>query len=250
MKVILLQEIKGYGGEGDVVEVKRGFANNYLFPKKMAIKATSGELKQLEQRRHNIEKREAARMDDANAAVAFLESKVVVIPMKVGEEGRLFGSVTAIMIAEALKEQHDLDVDRRKIEVGAPIKELGDHEVLVNVYRELKAPINVKVVSDGEAVDIGLTAEEAGELVDAEATEPVVDGLTADEAVSQEADGETVEADIVAVEAAVAEDVPADEVFANPMPDQEEVLEEGAPVEEELVAEALDEDAAAEWTEV
>jgi len=183
MKVILTQEIKGRGGEGDVIEVKHGFAVNYLFPNKLAIKATRGELKQLELRRHNIEKREVARMDDANQAVEYLSGKVVGIAMKVGEEGRLFGSVTAHMIADALQEQHGLEIDRRKIEVHAPIKELGDHVVDINVYRELKAPITVRVVPDGEAIDIGMTAEEAAELVD---SGEITDAFAADDGFEQE----------------------------------------------------------------
>jgi len=178
MKVILTQEIKGRGGEGDVIEVKYGYAINYLFPNKLAIKATPGELKQLELRRHNIEKREVARMDDANQAVEYLTGKIVGIPMKVGEEGRLFGSVTAHMIADALHEQHGLEIDRRKIEVHTPIKELGDHLVDINVYRDLKAPITVHVVADGEAIDTGITSEEAAEMVDSGA---IAEAFSADE---------------------------------------------------------------------
>lgn len=186
MKVILTQEIKGHGGEGDVVEVKRGFAINYLLPNKMALQATPGNLKQLEQRRHNIQKREAERLDDANAALAYLEGKIVVIPMKVGEEGRLFGSVTAPMIAEALKEQCDIEIDRRKIEVHGHIKELGDHQVDIDIYRDVKAPLTVKVVSDGETVDMGITAEEAVALADAEEATAEPETVTVVEAIVEE----------------------------------------------------------------
>ncbi|MCL2818268.1 MAG: 50S ribosomal protein L9 [Actinomycetia bacterium] len=236
MKVILTQEIKGRGGEGDVVEVKRGYAVNFLFPKNMAIKATEGNLKQLELRRHNIEKREVSRLSDANKAVEYLTDKEVVIPMKVGEEGRLFGSVTAPMIADALHEIHGVEVDRRKIEVKAPIKELGEHHVDINVYRELKAPILVKVVSDGEAIDIGLTAEQAAELVDAE--------QAAELQAKEEGEEMAVDEKIVADEA--ADTLGTEDAFSAPMPGQEEVLAEGAPVAEELAAEA-DSD---EWVQV
>jgi large subunit ribosomal protein L9 len=206
MKVILTQEIKGQGGEGDVVEVKYGFAVNYLLPNKLAIEATPGNLKQLGLRRHNIEKREAQRMDNASASLNYLSDKVVVIPMKVGEEGRLFGSVTAPMIADALKEQFDIEVDRRKIEVRGHIKELGDHEVDVNVYRDLKAPIIVKVVSDGETVDIGVTAEQAAELADAEEASEVEVPVTDDveEPVVEEA---TIEDDAPKAESMVADEL-------------------------------------------
>ena len=85
MKVILLQELKGRGGEGDVVEVARGFAVNYLLPRKVAIEATSGNLKQLEQRRHNIQKREEQRIGDAESMRSALDGKAVTIVAKVGE---------------------------------------------------------------------------------------------------------------------------------------------------------------------
>ena len=98
MKVILLEELPGKGGEGDVVEVARGFANNYLLRKGIAVQATKGNLKQLEQRRNNIAKREEVRISDAQALKAKLESQVLTVKAKVGDEGVLFGSVTAQMI--------------------------------------------------------------------------------------------------------------------------------------------------------
>ena len=103
MKVILLQELKGKGGEGDVVDVAPGFANNYLLPQKLAILATKGNLKQLEQRKHNIAKREENRIADAEKMKAALEGATVKVEAKVGEEGQLFGSVTAVMVADAIK---------------------------------------------------------------------------------------------------------------------------------------------------
>lgn len=97
MKVILLDEIKGKGGEGDVVEVAQGYAENFLFPKKLAVAATKGNLKQLDERRNNIAKREAVRLATANETKAALEGKQVTVDVKVGDEGILFGSVTAAM---------------------------------------------------------------------------------------------------------------------------------------------------------
>ncbi|MDP2401850.1 MAG: 50S ribosomal protein L9, partial [Actinomycetota bacterium] len=113
MKVILTQEVKGKGGEGDVVDVAHGYAVNYLFPRKMAIEATSGNLKQLELRMHNIQQREDARISEASGLAGALEGKTVVVTAKVGEEGRLYGSITAQMIEEAIAEQFDTVVDRR-----------------------------------------------------------------------------------------------------------------------------------------
>lgn len=103
MKVVLLDEIKGKGGEGDIIDVAQGYAENYLIPQKLAVAATKGNLKQLEERRKNIEKREAVRLADAEALKAKLEGQKVLVDAKVGEEGILFGSVTAAMIADAIK---------------------------------------------------------------------------------------------------------------------------------------------------
>lgn len=168
MKVILLTELKGKGGEGDVVEVARGFFNNYLGPQKMAILATKGNLKQLEQRKGNIAKREEQRIADANALKASLEGKKILVEVKVGEEGVLFGSVTAAMIADAVKNELGIEVDRKRLELKKAIKTAGEHVVALSIYRDIKVDLNLVV---GEAV-----AEEAAEEV-----EEVVE--TAEEAV-------------------------------------------------------------------
>ena len=125
MKVILLDEIKGKGGEGDVVEVAQGYAENFLFPKKLAVAATKGNLKQLDERRNNIAKREAVRLATANETKAAFEGKTVTVDVKVGDEGILFGSVTAAMIADAIKAQLGMDIDRKRVELGKPIKVAG-----------------------------------------------------------------------------------------------------------------------------
>lgn len=159
MKVVLLGEIKGKGGEGDVVDVAQGYAENYLFPKKLAVAATKGNLKQLEERRNNIEKREAVRIADANTLKETLEGKSVVVDAKVGDEGVLFGSVTSAMIADAVKAQLGVELDRKRIELGKPIKMAGSHEVVVSLYREIRATLTVLVgVTADEEVE-----EEAGE---------------------------------------------------------------------------------------
>lgn len=171
MKVILTQELKGRGGEGDVIEVARGFAVNYLLPRKIAIEATTGNLKQLEQRMHNVRKRETERTDGAQATAAKLEGKVVTVEARVGDEGRLFGSVTAQMIEAAIAEQLGVEIDRKKIETHGAIKAAGPHVVEVAIYRELKASVTVNVVAEG-AVATTVVAEVEG--VDAEG-EPFVE---------------------------------------------------------------------------
>ncbi len=195
MKVILMQELKGRGGEGDVIDVARGFAVNYLLPRKIAIEATPGNLKQLQQRMHNIKKREDARLDDANSLAAALEGKVVTIAAKVGEEGRLFGSVTAPMVHEAILEQLGIDIDRRKIETHGHIKDVGPHVVDISIYREVKAQLTVDVVAEGDAVVepavVKPVAEESQDVIVDTAAESPAEAVDVD---SVEAGSDTEEA--------------------------------------------------------
>lgn len=152
MKVILLSEVKGHGGEGDVIDVARGYANNYLLTQGLAIKATPGNLKQLEQRRKNIAKREEVRIAKAEELKAQLDSIKVKVDAKVGEEGVLFGSVTPQMIADATKAQFDIELDRKRIDLRNPIKVSGAHEVPVSIYREIKATLSIYVGAEGEPI--------------------------------------------------------------------------------------------------
>ena len=117
------------------MDVAQGYAENYLFPKRIALPATRGNLKQLEERRHNIEKREAERIANAEATKAALEGKVVTVDAKIGEEGQLFGSVTSAQIADAIKDQLGIEIDRKRLTRGASIKTAGRHKVEVNLYR-------------------------------------------------------------------------------------------------------------------
>ena len=172
MKVILLQELKGRGGEGDVIEVKHGYAVNYLLPNKMATEATKGNLKQLELRKHNIAKRETERLDSADKIHNALANKVLTIPARVGEEGQLFGSVTTQQIADKLNEEFGLEVDRRKIDLRSPIKTAGEHSVIVSVYRDIKATLTVNVVSEDADLSV---AEETPAVDEAEETTDVAD---------------------------------------------------------------------------
>ena len=157
MKVILLTEVKNKGGEGDVVDVAPGFANNYLLPQGMAVLATKGNLKQL---KHNIAAREENRIADANKMKAQLEALTVKVEVRVGEEGVLFGSVTAQMVADAVKAQADLDIDRRRVEIKNAIKSAGEHTVVVSLYRDIKANLALLV---GDEATFATPAEEAAE---------------------------------------------------------------------------------------
>lgn len=170
MKVILLTELKGKGGEGDVVDVADGFANNYLFPQKIAVPATKGNLKQLEQRKHNIATREETRLADAQKLKDQLEALTVQVEARVGEEGVLFGSVTAHMIADALKEAHGIEIDRRRIDLKNPIKVAGEHEVVVSIYRDIKTTLAI-IVGSAESFAAAKEAPEAEEAEEAPAEE-------------------------------------------------------------------------------
>ncbi len=214
MKVILLQELKGRGAEGDVIDVARGFAVNYLLPRKVAIEATPGNLKQLEARMHNVRKRDEARLAEAGEFVELLEGKSVGIEAKVGEEGRLYGSITAQMIEDAVREQLGVKVDRRKIETHGHIKELGAHAVEIAIYRDVKAHITVNVVAEGTAPE---------ELVAGTPTEVVV-----------------VAADAPEASGAIESDLAVEAPEAGTGDDVAEVDAETDPVEE--IAEALAED--------
>lgn len=169
MKVILLTEVQGKGGEGDVVEVARGFFNNYLGPQKKAVLATAGNLKQLEQRRGNIAKREEKRIADAEALKASLEGKKIFVDAKVGEEGVLFGSVTASMIADAVLAETGVEIDRKRLDVRKAIKTAGVHTVALNIYRDIHVDLQLMVgVKATEEVEEAVVEAEA---VEAEATE-------------------------------------------------------------------------------
>lgn len=183
MKVILLSELKGKGGEGDIVEVADGYANNYLFPQKIAVAATKGNLKQLEQSKHNIATREAARIEEAQALKAALDDLSVKVEARVGEEGVLFGSITAAMIADALKEAEDIEIDRKRIDLKNPIKTAGKHEVVVSIYRDIKSNLTVVVgneetfTASESAAEAQETAEEDFSTSDAVAEEPTADAV-------------------------------------------------------------------------
>lgn len=169
MKVILLGELRGKGGEGDVVDVAQGYAENYLFRNKIAQPATPGNLKQLEQRRDSIAKREAERISNAEATKAVLDEKLVKVDAKIGEEGQLFGSVTSQQIVEAIKAQLGVDVDRKRIVRGATIKTAGRHAVEINLYRDINAKVIVLVGDEPVAEEPA--AEEAAEPEAAEAAD-------------------------------------------------------------------------------
>ena len=149
MEIILKEDVAKLGYKDDIVNVKNGYANNYLLPQGLAIIATPSNKKILaETLRQRAHKEEKIRKD-AEALQAALKEKSVRLVVKVGENGQLFGSINNIQIAEALKAQYDYDLDRKQIVVdGSKIKEVGTYTAIVNIHKDIKAEINLEVVAE------------------------------------------------------------------------------------------------------
>ena len=147
MKVILLQDVKGTGVKDEIINVSDGFARNFLYPRKWAVEATPGALKEIERKREAEAKKEAALRAEAQAKAQLLHGKVIQINARSGEKGRLYGSITAQEIADALKQQHGVVVDKRKIELPEPIRHVGDVDVTVWVYPGITTTMKVHVTA-------------------------------------------------------------------------------------------------------
>jgi large subunit ribosomal protein L9 len=148
MKVILIDEIRGLGTRGDVVNVKDGYARNYLLPKNLAREATPGNLKSVEQERKKWALLASKEKEQAEKAASAVKGTKIVVHKRVGDSGQLFGSVTANEIADGLTAK-GFDVDKRRIELGHPIKTLGVHDVEVRLHKDVMAQIQVEVVPIG-----------------------------------------------------------------------------------------------------
>jgi len=148
MKVILTEEIRGLGTRGDVVNVKDGYARNYLLPKNLAREATAGNMKSIEQERKKWAQLAQQEKTVAEKAAASVQGMKITVQKRVGENGQLFGSVTANEIADAL-EAKGIAVDKRRIELAHSIKSVGTHDVDVRLHREVTAHVQVEVVPIG-----------------------------------------------------------------------------------------------------
>ncbi len=147
MKLILTHEVTGLGTPGDVIEVKNGYARNYLVPKGHAVQWSRGGEKQVEQIKAARAARELATLEEAQALKAALEGTQVKLVVKTGAEGRLFGSVKTTDIADAVAAAGLGTIDKRKVEIPNPIKVVGTHRVTVRLRDELSATITLQVVS-------------------------------------------------------------------------------------------------------
>ena len=145
MKVVLLKDVKNMGKRYDILNVSDGYARNFLFPQKLAAEATPGTLKEIERKRAAQDAREAEMKAEAMAKAELLKNKVIVLQVKCGEKGRLYGSVTSAEVAEALEKQHGIKADKRKIDLGDPIRETGIREISVWLYSGITTKMKLDI---------------------------------------------------------------------------------------------------------
>lgn len=148
MKVMLTTDVENVGHAGDVKEVADGFGRNYLIPRRLAVVAGRGVEQEARRLRELAARREAKERDEARELADEIGNKTVVVRLKVGEGDKAFGAITNEDIAIALKAQHQVEIDRRKILLPEPIKTLGEHRVALRLHREVEAAINLIVTSD------------------------------------------------------------------------------------------------------
>lgn len=147
MKVLLQTDVESVGKAGQIVNVKDGFARNYLIPRKLAVIADEKNVRVFEHLKRQTEEKIRKTRKQAEVLKEKIESLTLIIPCKVGEEGKLFGSVTNIQIAEALKKE-GIEVDRKKIVLENPLKVLGDYEALVKLEGDITAKIRISLVKE------------------------------------------------------------------------------------------------------
>jgi len=148
VKVMLTKDVDNVGRAGDVKDVADGYGRNYLLPRKLAVPARAGVEDEARKIRDAANRREAKDRDEAQALAEEIGNKTVVVRLRVGAEDKAFGSVTNADIASALKAQHQVEVDRHKIDLKEPIKQLGEHQVALRLHRDVEAHINLIVTSD------------------------------------------------------------------------------------------------------
>ena len=146
MKVILLADIKGVGKKDDIINANDGYARNYLFPKKLAVEANKGNMTNLDSKKSSEKHRKDLELAHAKEQAEKIKDITLKIQVKAGENGKIFGSLTSKEISENLKKEHNLDIDKKKINLKEPIKVLGRKTVEVRLYEGVIAYLNVEVV--------------------------------------------------------------------------------------------------------
>jgi len=148
MQIILIQDVNNLGGANEVVTVKNGYARNFLIPQKMAIEASTSNLKQLEERLKQIRKKEEKMLAEINKVIAALQEGPVTIGAKTGTTGKIFGSVTTVQVAKAVREQKGYEIDRRRIQLLDEIKELGSYKAKVDFGNGNETEIALEIVAE------------------------------------------------------------------------------------------------------
>jgi large subunit ribosomal protein L9 len=146
MKIILLQDEKKLGKKGDIIEASEGYARNFILPKKIGVEATPQNMNNLKLQKANEDKKAKELLEAAKAMAADLETKQIIVKIKAGEGGRAFGSVSTKEIAAAFKEQHKLEIDKKKIQLPDSLKTFGTHEVPVKLHPQVTGKLIVKVL--------------------------------------------------------------------------------------------------------
>src|SRR5690348_7015990 len=145
---MLTKDVENVGLAGDVKEVADGYGRNYLIPRRLAVLAGKGAEAEAKRLRDAAARRETKERDEAKELAELIDDKTVVVRLKVGAEDRVFGAITNEDIASALRLQHQVDVDRRKIELKDPLKQLGEHQVPLRLHRDVTANINLIITQD------------------------------------------------------------------------------------------------------
>jgi large subunit ribosomal protein L9 len=162
-KVLLREDVDDLGARGEIVRVRAGYARNYLLPRNLAVEATAGNVKGIEAERAALLKKEAKERSTAEAQSQQMTSLVLEFKRKAGEHGALYGSVTSMDIAEALKER-GYEIDRHRIHLREPLKRIGDFTVPVRLHREVTMDLQVKVAPEGEVIVGHLSPEQEANL--------------------------------------------------------------------------------------
>lgn len=148
MKVILLADVKGTGSKEQIVEVSDGYARNFLFPRKLAMEATSTAMNAVQRAKAAEDHRESLRRKEAVETGEKLRNKTINLSARAGEKGRLYGSITGQEVADALEAQHGIKVEKRRVELSEPIRAIGEYEVSVWLYAGITVPMQVHVTAE------------------------------------------------------------------------------------------------------
>ena len=148
MQIILLQDIDKVGYMHEIAKVKNGYARNFLIPQGMAVIANGQNMKKLDSLKEKAAQEENARLDDYKVMAEKLEGQTLKISVKAGTSGKIFGSVNNTQVVNAIKENFDIDVERRKVQLPEDIKEIGTYEAVVNFHEQVKANVNLELIQD------------------------------------------------------------------------------------------------------